>query len=127
MENWNLGYGVIQHAEETRERISRLQQNLIASGEHGDGHSLFSVLRAVDRVCSAAMWLIVHETYARNVYLDGRPLDRADFKRKPDGHTGGSLNMAPAYAGYLAANVISGVTRSWLMGQGHCVAAIDSL
>lgn len=127
MENWNLGCGVIQHTEETRERVSRLQQDLIASGEHGDGHALFSVLRAVDRVCNAAMWLIVHETYARNVYLDGRPLERDDFKRKPEGHTGGSLNMAPAYAGYLAANVISGVTRSWVMGQGHCVAAIDSL
>jgi phosphoketolase len=35
--------------------------------------------------------------------------------------------MVPAYAGYLAANAISGHTRAWLMGQGHCVAAIDTL
>jgi len=69
----------------------------------------------------------VHETYVRNVYLDGRPLQKDDFKPKPEGHTGGSLNMVPAYAGYLAANVLSSFTRSWLMGQGHCVAAIDSL
>lgn len=127
MEDWSRGYGVIQHSEETRERISRLQQDLAASGETGDGHTLSDLLPAVDRLCSAAMWLIVHETYARSVYLDGRPLERGDFKRRPEGHTGGSLNMAPAYAGYLAANVISGFTRSWLMGQGHCVAAIDSL
>ena len=35
--------------------------------------------------------------------------------------------MVPAYAGYLGANVLTGQTRGWLMGQGHCVAAIDSL
>jgi phosphoketolase len=28
--------------------------------------------------------------------------------------------------GYLAINSITGMTRSWLMGQGHCVAAIDA-
>ncbi len=73
------------------------------------------------------MWLVVHETYARSVYLDGRELRAADFKPEPEGHTGGALNMVPAYTGYLAANSISGVTRSWVMGQGHTVAAIDSL
>lgn len=35
--------------------------------------------------------------------------------------------MVPAYAGYLALNVLTGKTRAWLMGQGHCVAAIDAL
>ncbi|MDQ3856209.1 MAG: xylulose 5-phosphate 3-epimerase, partial [Chloroflexota bacterium] len=65
--------------------------------------------------------------YARCVYTDGRDLHEEDFKRAPDGHTGGSLNMVPAYVGYLAANTISGLTRSWLMGQGHCVAAVDSV
>ena len=35
--------------------------------------------------------------------------------------------MVPAYAGYLAVNALSGITRGWLMGQGHCVAAIDAL
>jgi phosphoketolase len=49
-----------------------------------------------------------------------------DFKPVPEGHVGGSLNMAIAYAGYLAANALSGLTRSWLMGQGHCVAAVDA-
>ncbi|MCR3895754.1 xylulose 5-phosphate 3-epimerase, partial [Aeromonas caviae] len=32
----------------------------------------------------------------------------------------------PAYVGYLTANALSGLTRSWLMGQGHCVAGIDA-
>lgn len=35
--------------------------------------------------------------------------------------------MVPAYAGYLAANALTGHTRAWLMGQGHCVAAVDAL
>jgi len=127
METWSRGYGAIQHTEETKSRVFDLERDLASSGGLGDGHSLFDILHGVDRLCSAAMWLIVHETYARNVYLDGRPLAREDFKLKPEGHTGGSLNMAPAYAGYLAANVLSGFTRAWLMGQGHCVSAIDSL
>jgi phosphoketolase len=33
----------------------------------------------------------------------------------------------PAYAGYLGLNALTGQTRGWLMGQGHCVAAIDAL
>jgi phosphoketolase len=73
------------------------------------------------------MWLVVHETYAQRVYLDGRALRGEDFKPRPEGHTGGALNMVPAYAGYLGANALTGTTRAWLMGQGHCVAAVDSV
>jgi phosphoketolase len=69
----------------------------------------------------------VHMTYAKNVYLDGRPLVADDFKSSPEGHTGGALNMVPAYVGYLLANALCGRTRAWMMGQGHCVAAIDSV
>jgi phosphoketolase len=95
-------------------------------GERGQGPAAWEILSAADRVASAAMWLVVHETYARAVHLDGRALEAADFKPVPEGHTGGSLNMVPAYAGYLAVNALTGVTRAWLMGQGHCVAAVDS-
>ncbi len=87
---------------------------------------VYEALHAADRVASAAMWLVVHETYARSVYVDGRPLNPEDFKPTPEGHTGGALNMVPAYVGYLAINTLTGATRAWLMGQGHCVAAIDS-
>jgi phosphoketolase len=59
--------------------------------------------------------------------LDGRDLTPEDFKLNPEGHTGGTLNMVPAYTGYMAANAITGLTRSWIMGQGHCVSAIDSV
>ena len=35
--------------------------------------------------------------------------------------------MIPAYLGYMLANALTGKTRSWVMGQGHAVAAIDSV
>ncbi|HVQ74168.1 MAG TPA: xylulose 5-phosphate 3-epimerase [Candidatus Binatia bacterium] len=123
---WARGYGVIRHTAATRARVRDLVARLRAEGQSGDGTDPWEVLRALDRVTSAALWLVVHETYARRVYLDGRPLEPADFKPRPEGHTGGALNMVPAYAGYLAANALTGITRAWLMGQGHCVAAVDS-
>jgi phosphoketolase len=127
MSVWRQGYGVIEHTSETVMRIEELIRKKPSLLAPVDGVVLDNLLKALDRLTSAALWLVVHETYARNVYLDGRPLEKDDFKIKPEGHTGGALNMVPAYAGYLAANVVSGFTRSWLMGQGHCVAAVDSL
>lgn len=124
---WAGGYGPIRHTAETQARVFGMAEALAARKVEGDGVPLFEVLHAADRVASAAMWLVVHETYARNVYLDGRELNAEDFKPHPEGHTGGSLNMVPAYTGYMAANALTGLTRSWIMGQGHCVAAIDSI
>src|SRR3546814_11156766 len=66
-------------------------------------------------------------TYSQRVRTDGATLGIDDFKTTPEGHTGGSLNMVPAYAGYLLMDSLDGVTRAWMMGQGHCVAAIDAL
>ncbi len=127
VQNWQTGYGVIEHTAETLARWEQLLVTRPHLRQPADGASLEEVLWALDRLTCAGLWLVVHETYARHVYLDGRELQREDFKPKPEGHTGGALNMVPAYAGYLAANAISGLTRAWLMGQGHCVAAIDSL
>ncbi|MFW5698803.1 MAG: xylulose 5-phosphate 3-epimerase, partial [Planctomycetota bacterium] len=79
---------------------------------------------AADTLTRAALWTVVHLTYARRVHIDGAPLAAEDFKPDPQGHTGGSLNMVPAFIGYVLANALTGHTRSWLMGQGHCVAAI---
>lgn len=124
---WARGYGAIAHSDETQVRLYELAQSMTSRGAAGDAVAFYDLLMALDRLASAALWLVVHQTYARNVYLDGRPLDTGDFKVRPEGHTGGSLNMVPAYAGYLGANVVTGCTRAWLMGQGHCVAAVDSL
>jgi len=126
-DRWATGYGVIHHSEETQARVFRMVELLQARGERGDGGPFFDVLHAADRVASAGMWLVVHETYARNVYLGGQELQVEDFKPKPKGHTGGALNMVPAYTGYMAVNALTGNTRSWIMGQGHCVAAVDSV
>ena len=124
---WSEGYNVISRRAHTNERVLSLAAKLVEQGRAPDADFVFDVLAAADRLASAAMWLVVHMTYADRVQLDGSPLSAADFKRSPQGHTGGSLNMVPAYVGYLAANALTGHTRSWVMGQGHCVAAIEAV
>lgn len=124
---WRTGYGVIEHALETQAAVFRLAHQLVQAHLQPDLASVYRLLQAVDRLGSAGLWLVVHMTYARRARLDGSALDAEDFKSSPEGHTGGSLNMVPAYAGYLGLNALTGSTRSWLMGQGHCVAAIEAL
>lgn len=124
--DWAAGYGVIRHRPQTQVRVYELVDRLHHQGAIPDKSVAYRQLQAADRLASAAMWLVVHMTYAENVYRDGRDLTHADFKRDPQGHTGGSLNMVPGYVGYLLINALSGVSRHWLMGQGHCVAAVDA-
>lgn len=123
---WSGGYGVIEHSQLTQDRVEKMLATFAARGTCtlDEGYRL---LAAADRVCNMGLWLTAHMTYARRVYLDGRALAADDFKKVPEGHTGGALNMVPAYVGYLLANALAGKTRAWLMGQGHCVAAIDSV
>lgn len=121
-ETWRKGFGPILHSDETVEHIRALASTA-ASGEE----ALYRILIAADRLAGAAMWTVVHMTYARRVDLSGAPLPADAFKTIPEGHTGGSLNMVPAFVGYLAANVLSARTRAWLMGQGHSVAAIEAV
>lgn len=124
---WRAGYGVIAHDETTKARIDALADHLVASGAVAEREEIFRILAAADRLANAAMWLVAHMTYARRVDPLGAPLSSEDFKAAPEGHTGGSLNMVPAYVGYLAADALTGTTRSWIMGQGHCVAAIEAV
>lgn len=123
---WARGFGPIVHNDLTQLRVHELAQVLVAGGKATDTASVYRMLRAADRLAAAGMWLTVHMTYADKVYPDGREMAPEDFKATPEGHTGGSLNIVPAYVGYLAANALSGLTRGWLMGQGHCVAGIDA-
>jgi len=123
---WAAGCGVVAHTDETQVRIRDLAEMLVEQGAMPSRAAVYALLSAADRVANAAMWLVVHMTYARRVRTDGRDLRPEDFKHDPQGHTGGSLNMVPGYVGYLAINALTGITRSWLMGQGHCVAAIDA-
>jgi phosphoketolase len=124
---WAAGRGAIEHTPLTQIRVHRMAEELAARNIKGDGVPIYELLSAADRIANTAMWLVVHETYARRVCLDGRALGAEDFKPDPQGHTGGALNMVPAYAGYMAINALTGITRAWLMGQGHTVAAIDSV
>ncbi|MBU2873237.1 xylulose 5-phosphate 3-epimerase [Marinobacter salexigens] len=126
-ELWRRGYGVIEHTDTTCEHVQILASRLVAAGLQPDTATVYRKLADLDRLTSAGMWLVVHMTYANRVDSSGAPLAAKDFKCNPEGHTGGALNMVPAYAAYMALNNLTGRTRSWLMGQGHCVAAIDAL
>ncbi len=124
---WQQGYGPIQHSEETVQAIDYMAQRLVEQGVQPNLETVYEKLIALDRLTSAAMWVVVHMTYAKRVHLDGTPLVADDFKTQPEGHTGGALNMVPAYAAYMTLNALTGETRGWLMGQGHSVAAIDAI
>lgn len=124
---WQQGHGPVQHSPQSAAAVYRLAHQLVQSGRQPDLPSVYRLLRALDVLTAAGLWLVVHMTYAQRVRLDGEPLQPEDFKKTPEGHTGGALNMVPAYAGYLALNALTGETRGWLMGQGHCVAAIEAL
>ena len=124
METWANGYGVIQHDDITRSRLTALLEK---AGDATTRQHWLTLMAAADRLTCMGMWLVAHMTYVQRPRLDGQPLAADDFKPTPEGHTGGALNMVPAYVGYLLANSLSGKTRSWLMGQGHCVAAIDAV
>ncbi|HKO88777.1 MAG TPA: xylulose 5-phosphate 3-epimerase [Burkholderiales bacterium] len=124
---WAQGYGPLRHDPVTQTRVLDLAITLVEQKRFPSREAVYDMLCAADRVTCAGMSLVAHMTYAKAVRLDGTPLQREEFKSKPEGHTGGSLNMVPAYVGYLAANALNGITRSWVMGQGHCVAAIDAV
>ncbi len=124
---WQAGYGPFQHTDETRAAVYRMAHQLVQAGLQPSLDEVYLTLQALDRLSCAGLRLVVHMTYARRLHPDGGPLEAEDFKDEPEGHTGGALNMVPAYAGYLALNALTGQTRGWLMGQGHCVAAIEAL
>ncbi|WP_024889077.1 xylulose 5-phosphate 3-epimerase [Luteimonas huabeiensis] len=124
---WLAGHGPIVHRADTVARIDAQVARLHAEGRIRHPDRAHALLAAADRIACTAMNVVAHMTYARRIDLAGAPLAADDFKPVPEGHTGGSLNMVPAYVGYLLANALSGDTRGWLMGQGHCVAAIEAV
>ncbi len=126
-QHWQQGYGVIRHSDTTALKVQALADKLVAAGHQPDTDTVYRKLAALDRLSSAGLWLVVHMTYCKRVDIAGAPLSPPDFKTTPEGHTGGALNIVPAYAAYLALNNLTGRTRSWLMGQGHCAAAVDAI
>lgn len=126
-EKWEIGHGVVSHSDETKLLIEECANDLVQKKRFLDKNEIYEFLHAVDLFCNQAIWIVAHTSYAQNVYFDGRELKKEDFKESPEGHMGGSLNMVPAYLGYMAANYLTNFTRSWMMGQGHCVIAIDAI
>ena len=126
-QRWLSGHGPIAHRDETVERIEKLVARLVAEGLVADEATTYTLLAAADRLSCVAMNVVAHMTYARRIDLSGASLSAENFKPTPEGHTGGSLNMVQAFVGYLLANALTGSTRGWIMGQGHCVAAIEAV
>lgn len=127
MADWATGYGVIEHQPATQVQVSLMADSLLQKGLIPHQGYFYERLKALDCLTRQAMWLVVHMSYAQRVYLDGRDLPPEDFKQQPRGNVGGALNMVPAYAGYMAVNHLTGISRDWIAGQGHSVAAFDAL
>ena len=121
------GHGPIVHRDATVARVEALVARLLQDGRIASAEAAYGLLAAADRLACMAMSVVAHMTYARRIDLSGAPLDADDFKPAPEGHTGGSLNMVQGFVGYLLANALTGQTRGWIMGQGHCVAAIEAV
>lgn len=121
------GYGVIKHSALTLSRVKAMLAYLSEAKRLTVSADPYEILSAGDLIANAAMWLVVHSTYTNRVYLDGRMLEKEDFKPEPEGHTGGSLNIVPGYVGYLMLNALMDKTRAWMMEQGHTVSAIDAV
>ena len=124
---WQQGQGPIAHRADTVKRVAALVERLVAAGSVASVESAYALLAAADKLTCVAMNVVVHMTYAQRIDLTGKPLPAEDFKSTPEGHTGGALNMVPAFVGYLLANALTGNTRGWVMEQGHCVAAIEAI
>ena len=124
---WLAGHGPIVHRDDTVDRVDALVARLQDDGRIASMDAAYALLAAADRLACVAMNVVAHMTYARRIDLSGTPLAADDFKPVPEGHTGGSLNMVQGFVGYLLANALTGRTRGWIMGQGHCVAAIEAV
>lgn len=125
--SWQDGYGPIRHNMETIARVETLLARRGSLPGVQTSEEISALFSAADRLASAAMWLVAHMTYASRCDLSGADLPTNAFKSQPEGHTGGSLNMVIAFVGYLTANILSAHTRAWVLGQGHCVAAIEAI
>src|SRR5690606_31718956 len=126
-DRWLAGHGPIVHRDNTVARIDALVERLQGDGRIASPEAGYALLAAADRLACVAMNVVAHMTYARRIDLSGAPLAADDFKPVPEGHTGGALNMVQGSVGYLLANALTGDTRGWIMGQGHCVAAIEAV
>ena len=126
-EVWTLGHGPLLRDRLTVHRVKVMASQLTGRRAWPDSESVYRVLAAADRLTSAAMWLVLHMGFANRVDVTGAPLRAEDFRKVPAGPMAASLRMVPAVVGYLTANVLSGRTRSWVMGQVHGLTAMEAV
>jgi phosphoketolase len=126
-EVWRLGHGSSLRDRLTVHRVDEMASQLTARRAWPDTESVYRVLAAADRLTSAAVWLVLHMGFAHRVDATGAPLRAEDFRKTPAGPISASLGMVPAFVGHLTANVLSGKTRSWVMGQAHGLAAVAAV
>jgi phosphoketolase len=123
--SWAAGYGTIQHRDRTQVRVRDMADLLVEQAAESQPDEVFELLAAADRIASAAMWLIFQMSFARRVSLEESDSSPADLKAAGRHFPSDYLQMALAYTGYLAANALTGKTRSWVMAQAHCAPAIE--
>lgn len=58
---WRGGYGVIVHDLATQAAVYRMAHQLVQMGLQADLASAYRLFTALDRLSSAALWLVVHK------------------------------------------------------------------
>ena len=77
---WLKGYGAIKHSKETQKRIADMVKHLIKNKLTKSENEIYEKLVCADRIESSAMWLVVHQTYAKKIHWDNRYMTKKDFK-----------------------------------------------
>lgn len=96
-DRWAASDVLVHHSVETQDRVFRMAQQLALRG-CCRAPDMFHVLRAADEVAADALRLVSHDVDARAI--------------------------VPAYAGFLAMNVITGEPRAWVV-SGRGAAAMQ--
>src|SRR5690625_6206220 len=109
---WRAGNDPIQDHSDTQALVMAMAADLVARELQPDVATVYDLLHDLDRLTAAAMWVVVHMTYAQRVRIDGQPLQAEDFKEEPEGHAGGSLTKAPGYGDDVAWSARDGDTRA---------------
>ena len=71
-DQWAQGCGVIEHTAATQLAVFELAANLEETGKINNKQECYETLIALDEIVNQGLWLVVHMTYAKNIYLDGR-------------------------------------------------------
>lgn len=77
---WANGYGAIQHLSNTQVWVQKIIDDYLPTAV--SKINALKLFVAADRICNAAMWLVVHQTYATRINLSGSPNDISQYLRE---------------------------------------------